>query len=386
MVSEKQCQLEELTEELEIILSVKDGISSDEIFNLVNKFSLLSEYDIRKKIEEITDNHTYVQEFMDKVNEETSNIPIKNMKKVENEVINSEDIKDSDLNESEENLPIEEPTDDREDKEELELDTKKEEYIREENLELNKSEQEIEESKTTPSNEIIKDSETGAQKVEKIIFDKDNIPEVSFVKAEIKYGQLSLEWGWPEGVERVLLCYRMDMFPDKPTDSCAAQIIIRRENGFETGDYVIQNIIEGNYYFSIYTLAEVEEKKIFSSGQRRLVVNKAPSEIFYQIKMKKSLLGKLKAAELVFSRNSTEINLPQFVLVGRLGNMPLQKSDGEVVFNTEYQTLTKDTTISFNLPIEKVGKNMYVKLFFLDDSNSKVYRIISPAKEKLYFK
>jgi hypothetical protein len=382
MIDGKQRELQELTEEMEIILSVKDDISYEEICNLVNKFSLLSEYDIRKKIEELTGDYTYIQEFVNNVNEETSNVPTKLQKNLNNPVINLEDINDSKSNKYEEDILTKESKENKDINDDFDLDIKRESDKTEETIEK----EEIELHNSDFPNEFIQKVEQQDENSIKIIFDEDNIPEVSFVKAEIKYSQLSLEWGWPNGVDKVLLCYRMDKFPVGPTDSCASQVSIRREDDLENGDYIIQKIIEGNYYFSIYTSVEQEGKMLFSNGQRRLVVNKAPSEVFYEIKIRKSLLGKLKTAELVFHTKSKEVNLPQFILVGRLGNMPLQKSDGEAVFITDYQTLTNDEGININLPIEKIGKNMYVKLFFLDDSNSKVYRIISPAKERLYFK
>lgn len=362
MIDEKQCELQELSDEVEMILSVKDEISDEEILNLVNKFSLLSEYDIRQKIEELTKDHTYIQEFIEKVNEETSNIPVKTKENLKSETINVEITDNSKFNNYEEYLLKEETRGDNDSETKKEID------------------------ELVENGEIKKDTKQQYEQIEKKIFDEDNIPEVCFVKAEIKYGQLSLEWGWPTGIDKVLLCYRMDQFPSSPKDSCASQIIIRRENGVESGGYIIQNIIEGNYYFSIYTSSEYGENIVFSQGQRRLVVNKAPSEIFYEIKAKRNLLGKLKSAELILSTKTEELNLPQLILIGRLGNMPLQKSDGKSLFTTDYQTITKDKRISFNFPIENINRNMYVKLFFLDDINSKVYRIVSPAKEKLYFK
>lgn len=380
MVDEKQRELEELAEEIEIILSVKDDISHAEISNLVNKFSLLSEYDIRKKIEELTGDHTYIQEFINKVNEETSNVPINQQEKQNNVDMDSGNINGPEINKYEEQLIVEEPETDKNGTHDLNLDIEKESDRAQEYAEK----EEIDQS--TPSSEINDNDGTQGEAAAKIIFDEDNIPEVSFVKAEIKYSQLSLEWGWPEGVDNVLLCYRMDKFPTGTTDSAALQISISRKDGLKNGDYTIQKVIEGNYYFAIYTFVEQEERRMYSSGQRRLVINKAPSEIFYEIKMRKTLFGKLKGAELVLHTKSKEINLPQFVLIGRLGNIPLQKSDGEEIFTTDYQTLTKDKEINIDLPIEKIEKNMYVKLFFLDDSNSKVYRIVSPAKEKLRIK
>lgn len=375
MFDEKERELKELTEEIEIILSVKEDISPVEISNLLNKFSLLSEYDIRKKIEGLTGDHTYIQEFIKKVNEETSNVPTKPHEN--KSIIDLDNTGIPKLNENEEKLLDEEFKEGKSEIDYLDSDIKKE---------SDKEAESIEKEKIKPSNEIDNHKESLVETSRKIIFDEENIPEVSFIKAEIKYGQLSFEWGWPEGIDNVLLCYRMDKYPVGTTDSSASQILISRKANLKTGVYTIQKVIEGNYYFAIYTFVEQEGRRLFSSGQKRLVVNKAPSEIFYEIKMKKSLFGKLKGAELALYTKGKEINLPQFVLIGRLANIPLQKSDGEEIFTTDYQTLSKNQGINIQLPIEKIEKNMYVKLFFLDDSNSKVYRIVSPAKEKLHMK
>ena len=342
MIDNKLQELQELTDEVEIILSVKDNISHEEIDNLVNKFNLLSEYDVRKKIEEITGNSIYIQSFMDKTVETTSNIQREEQSKTLEEITILETLNGF-----------------------LEVQEK-----------INTSAVE-----NTTIEEEIQD-----KNIENSIFSEDNIPEVSFIKTDIKYGQLSLEWGWPEGISKAIICYRMDRFPIGPTDCCASQFMVKREYDAEKGEYLIHKAIEGNYYFCIYISVDCNGKTLYSEGQRRLVVNKIPLEIFYEIRHKKSLFGKLRGAEIVLSTTDKEINLPQLELVGKFGNMPLQKSDGKSILNIDYQTITNNKPITLNLPIENVGKNMYVKLFFLDDSNSKLYRIISPAKEKLYFK
>ncbi|MBV7273144.1 hypothetical protein JMF89_09990 [Clostridiaceae bacterium UIB06] len=348
MIDEKQQELEELSDEIEIILSVKDNISNEEIDNFTNKFHLLSENDIRSRIKEITGNCLYIN------NEENS------------EIIDTQEEKDN----------SDEPS------------------ISEIINEYNKMNEDDREEDTAKNNELdmnfksesIIESRLYHEIREKIIFTEDNIPEVTFVKADTKYGQLSLEWGWPEGIEKVLISYRMDRFPTGAADSSASQVLINREDSTENGGYIIHKVIEGNYYFCIYIVAEHNQKTIFSEGTRRLVVNKRPSEIFYEIKRRKTILGKLKGVELVLSTTDKEVNLPQLVLVSKCGNMPLQKSDGETIFKTDYQTISLDKPLVLELSVENIGKNMYVKLFFLDDSNSKLYRIISPAKEKLYFK
>ncbi|WP_368491023.1 hypothetical protein [Clostridium sp. BJN0013] len=334
MEEKKQRELEELSDEVDIILSYKDTISTEEINNFVNKFSLLSEYEIREKIKELTGDSLYIQESDDKAIEEKQ----------------YEDIKKIEIMES-----------------------------TEEDLKPHNNASQDSEAKSMSENEPFYNTPEE-------VFDINNIPEVSFVKAEVKYGQLSLEWGWPRGINKVMLCYRMDRFPSGYKDSSAHQILIEKKDPSSAGDYIMDRVVEGNYYFSIYTLVECGGKMIFSQGQRRLVINKIPQEIFYEIKIRRNILGKLKSAELILSTDKKEINVPPLVLIGRVGNMPLQKSQGETLVTTDYQTFTKNERLSFPISTDSIGRNMYAKLFFVEDINSKMYRIISPAKNKLYFK
>lgn len=340
MEDENKHQIEELMEELEIILSIKDDISKEEIENFCSKFCLLSEFDIRKKISEVTKNNIYIEKFEHKKEDEDQFVE------------NEEKIKKINLDYNDKEIKIDEK---------------------------NSSNIEILEERVPNNNDI------SIIKKDKII-DESNMPKIPFIKAEIKYDQLLLEWGWKDEVKKVLICYRMDKFPIGPKDSSASQIIVSREENSDVGNYAINKITEGNYYFCIYFMAVSNGKNIFSKGQKRLVSNKEPLEIFYEIKSKRNIFGKLKNVEIELSTNEKEINLPQLVLVGKLGNMPIQKSDGEIILNIDYEVLTKESILSFAIPVENLSKNMYVKLFFLDDSNSKLFRIISPSKENLHFK
>lgn len=358
----KEQELQELTEEIEIILSIKDDISKDEVENFKGKFSSLSEYDITKKISEVTKNNIYLEEFgKANINKKIEdNIEINNINDDEKDTIKQQENSSIDLLVNNE----------------VNVDEKLKKTEFESTNENQKSKEKIK------CEEIIDKSKE--KSIE--ILDENNIPEISFVKAEVKYGQLSLEWAWNEKIDKVFICYRMDKFPVSPKDSAAFQVVVARENNMEKGNYIINKVNEGNYYFSIYVMVNYNGKILFSKAQRRLVVNKEPSEIFYEIKIKKNLFGKVKSAELLLSTDEKKLDLPQLVLVGKFGNIPVQKSDGEPIINIEYDSVTSEDLISFDIPIEDLSKNMYAKLFFVDDSNSKLYRIVSPSKENLHFK
>lgn len=341
MGEEKQTQLEELMDELEIIFSVKDSISKEEIDNFIDKFNLLSEYDIRKKIAEITGEDTYISNLE---NEKEVTLP----SRLEND--KNEEIKEIEYDNSKDNINGE---------------CKNVGEIEKEDL--HKSVVEV----------------VGG---EKYSFNENTIPEVLFIRGETKYGQLSIEWGWPDEIKEVFICHRMDKFPTGPKDSSSTQCEVKRCGDDKVGSYTINKAGQGDFYFCVYTKVRLNGKVFYSQGQKRLVVNKEPLQIFYEIKIRRNIFGKLKSAQILVWSKEKEISLPQLTLIGKLGNMPLQKSDGESVINIDYEVLTKDKCIDIDLPSDKIRGNMYVKLFFQDDANSRLFRIVSPAKEELYFK
>ncbi|MEW9097069.1 MAG: hypothetical protein AB2417_18485 [Clostridiaceae bacterium] len=421
MIEEKQSQLIELIDELEIIFSVKDNISNEEIHNFIDKFNLLSEYDIRKRISEITGDDTYINNVED--------IHINNTEDIH--INNTEDIHINNIENTQQfTLPIGLERDHDKESKEVESSSCKnninKEYnnVDKEHNSINKEcskvdegcssvneecsnidegysninqecvnvEEEEKEELHKDQEELHKDEESlhGAivEAVEEKIysFNENSIPEVLFIRGETKYGQLSIEWGWPDEIEEVLICHRMDKFPTGPRDLSSTQCEIKRCYEDKIGSYTISKASQGDFYFCVYTKVNFNGKILYSQGQKRLVVNKEPSEIFYEIKIKKNIFGKVKSAQIVVWSKEKEVNLPQLTLVGKVGNMPLQKSDGESIVNIDYESITKDKSIDIELPNDKIRGNMYVKLFFNDDTNSRLFRIVSPAKERLYFK
>ncbi|WP_315120235.1 hypothetical protein [uncultured Clostridium sp.] len=400
MIEEKQSQLIELIDELEIIFSVKDYISNEEIHNFIDKFNLLSEYDIRKRISEITGDDTYINNVEDTHIINTEDIHISNVKDIHiNNIENTQEF----------TLPIELEHDHDEDVKEIESSSYKN-NINEEfsnvdegyssaneecssvDRECSNIDEECVNAEEEEKEELHKDEEelqkaiVEAVEEKRYSFDENSIPEVSFIRGDTKYGQLSIEWGWPDEIEEVLICHRMDKFPTGPRDLSSTQYEIKRCGEDKIGSYTISKASQGDFYFCVYTKVNFNGKAFYSQGQKRLVVNKEPSEIFYEIKIRKNIFGKLKSAQIMVWSKEKDVNLPQLTLVGKVGNMPLQKSDGESILNIDYEAITKDESIDIELSNDKIRGNMYVKLFFQDDTNSRLFRIVSPAKERLYFK
>ncbi|MGH4138180.1 hypothetical protein [Clostridium sp.] len=339
----KHTEINDLVEEIEIILSIKDEISDEEINNFVDSFTSLTESEVREKIAEITDDDEYLIDEV-KIEEQLDEkqINIQNKASEETEITEIETIIEH-------------------------SQIKKEQQV--EQISMYKIEESKEKSKPT---------------VEAL---NALLTDIVAIAGEVKHNQLFLQWQWPEKANRVKVVYRGDSFSKSAEDSSAIASVIKREKDEVAGIFVIDKIVEGNYYFTIYVMTEINGQSFYSTGKRRLMVNRMPIEIYYDLKIKRSLLGKLKSAEIIFSMDGDdEIKLPAITAIGKRGNMPIQKSDGDDMCTFNGVVITKNKLSVFDFPIEAIQNNMYIKLFVMNDKESARYRIISPAREKLYFK
>ena len=345
----KNKEINDLKEEIEIILSIKDEISDEEINNFVDSFPSLTESEVREKIAEITDDDEYL---IEEVNiEKQIDEKHKNTQYMDTEITETAEIAEVVI--------------------ELETITEHSQIKKEqaEQIMMNKIEECKEKSKPT------------AEALNSMLTD------IAAIVGEVKHNQLLLQWKWPEKANMVKVVYRGDGFAKSAEDSSALSSVIKREKDETAGVFVMDKIVEGNYYFTIYVTAEINGQFFYSTGKRRLMVNRKPIEIYYDLKIKRSLLGKLKSAEIIFSMEEEgEIKLPAITAIGKRGNMPIQKSDGADICTFNEVVITKNKISTFDLPIEAIQTNMYIKLFVMNDKESNRYRIISPAREKLYFK
>lgn len=123
---------------------------------------------------------------------------------------------------------------------------------------------------------------------------------------------------------------------------------------------------------------------MYSTGRQCLVSNAGFQEIFYEVQISKSLFGKLKSSSLVLTGgNASKIRMPEAVLVKKIGNLPLRKSDGNVICTVGKGTVIRTAPEVIKIPTRELGKNAYAKLFFVDDAQSQKYRLMSRGKEKL---
>lgn len=350
----KEKAISELEDEIDVVLSIKDEVTQDEIDNFKEAFPMLTEEEIRKEISKLTQDQKYIEEYSEEVDD------VKEYKIGDSKLIEKQEKADLEDTIRIDAIKIKTPISD------LDCDVKVKEAIDEDEVELEEKEVEFEEEEN---------------------IEIDKAPEnIKVIRGEVKYNQLSIDWDWPYGVQRVLVLYRNDKFPAKPNDSGAAKIVVEKNYGETVGQFTIHKVREENYYFCVLPVIKVGDDVNYLEGKKRLIVCKEPSEVSYNLKVKKRLLGGIKAASIILKTSAEEINLVPTVLVAKKGNLPVFKSDGEEVYKFDYIKLSKNEFVEVEIPIDILKKNTYVKLFLEDERNSSLFRILPPEKKELYFK
>lgn len=197
-----------------------------------------------------------------------------------------------------------------------------------------------------------------------------NVTEVSNAKAYISSGKLYVEWNWPSNCKQVRISYSNESH----TDVHKIEKNYPRELYDRQKAFVIEPVLNKDYYIEIATQNFEGQQEMLSSGVRLKLANSNPMTIKYTIKAS-TFLG--KKLTLTIENDNNEY-LPELVLVSAAGRMPTRKEDG-----TAIHIISAGTSCgTFKLGNEHIRKNYYARLF-LSDTSIKNVKIITPDKERL---
>jgi hypothetical protein len=209
-----------------------------------------------------------------------------------------------------------------------------------------------------------------------------SINEVSNLKGYINSGRLYLEWDWPAGANKVLIMYGNNAFPTLQNDSDAVKKTFHRNEYLRNSGFVLRSVEEKDYYFSVHVSAGEGETLLYSAGSRCMVNNTGHVELYYEIHLGKNFLGKIKFADLKLYTKEGSYKLPEAVLIKKVKNLPLRKSDGIKIMEVK-STQVGTYPVNIEIPDRELQKGAYVKLFFKNDAQHQRYRIIPPSRDKL---
>lgn len=211
-----------------------------------------------------------------------------------------------------------------------------------------------------------------------------SLDEISNIKSSINSGSLYLEWLWPLGSKKVLICYNNISFPVKPAETISTSIIQTKEQYDKNSSYVLHSLEDKNYFFTIFVASDKGENTIYSSGITHLVDNSPLYEIFYEVSIKKTFLRKLESAKLILKTSSKNVTLPELVLVKKIGDIPIRKSDGNIIQRIPPGLmLSNSSSFEIEIPFSQLSKGSFIKLFTYEDRQAAKFRLLSASKDKL---
>jgi hypothetical protein len=104
-------------------------------------------------------------------------------------------------------------------------------------------------------------------------------------------------------------------------------------------------------------------------------------EVLYELKYSKAFFASVYTVTLVI-QSEEEFILPKAVIVGKIGRLPLRKTDGMPLFEIEKETRV-GSSITFEYRTSLLPKGLHVKMFLRDDKLYGRYRLLPTSNLKL---
>jgi predicted amidophosphoribosyltransferase len=195
-----------------------------------------------------------------------------------------------------------------------------------------------------------------------------NVDDVSNLKVQKQQDELQIRWDFPSNCEKVILSYSDRGFPHSHTDKNAVHIEVTEAQYKIRGYYSLKSTAEQDYFIVVHAIFKQDGKEIIASGKSNSSQTRVSLSslivIKYQIVRKRTLFGKGKPSLTIEMGGSGQ--LPDLVLVRKLGGIPLKKTDGEVVMTIPSSELNANSK-GLNYELE-VQNRSFGKLFLVDDT------------------
>lgn len=187
---------------------------------------------------------------------------------------------------------------------------------------------------------------------------------------------------WPADVDEILVEWRFDGFPKAPGEPGASSMVCTREQYDYDAGVIVKDPERSLYYFKIFSVFKTPAgDKSYSPGAGLRVDITPRQEVFYQLKYSKPFFASAYVVSLTISSNE-EITLPRSVVVGKIGRLPLRKTDGMPLFEIEKE-IKVTGSVTYEYRTSLLPKDLYVKLFLRDDAMYDKIRLLPVASLKI---
>lgn len=209
-----------------------------------------------------------------------------------------------------------------------------------------------------------------------------NVKDVENPTYDIVGDELFINMKWPAGLIEVAAAYRFDRFPASLEEAGTTVLYTTREQyGYNAG-IVLKEPEQSVYYVKIYSIFTAPDgARTVSKGVELIVNNTTQQEVFYRFKYAKKLFSSSGTVSITIS-SPEKFVLPKAVFVGKIGRLPLKKTDGMPLFEVEKE-IRVNGEITYQYRTNMLPKNLYIRMFFYEDGMYEKYRLLPAASVKV---
>lgn len=209
-----------------------------------------------------------------------------------------------------------------------------------------------------------------------------NVADVDEPTCDVIDGDLYLNVKWPVGVTDVAVAYRFDRFPKAPEEPGATTLNCIRAQYDADAAVVLREPEPSVYYMTIFAVVSAPDgKRAYSRGVNLMVNNQPQQEILYGFSYRKKRFSENGTLDVAISSDE-EFILPKAVIVGKIGRLPLGRSDGLPLFEVEKEFRVSGS-VSLQFPTTALPPNIYVRLFLHDEAMYEKFRLLPSSGMKI---
>jgi hypothetical protein len=194
---------------------------------------------------------------------------------------------------------------------------------------------------------------------------------LSISKVQLSGNDVIVRFQWPNEINHVLLLYRNDRYPVSPGDTDARRMRVTKAVYDLKQAITLSSLPKGTYYFSLFAELQMSGTTTYSVPDFHTFRFGTLSKVGYDIKVQRGL-GKLKGVSLTITPPE-DGRLPALSVVANNGSLPVFRNQGFVVCDIPEQNTSR--TIYIKLPVDKLSKNTFLKLFTKDPEEAANYEI-----------
>lgn len=207
-----------------------------------------------------------------------------------------------------------------------------------------------------------------------------SVPGVKDVSYDLNSSatEMYVNFTWPKKIERAMLVYRMDTYPNGIDDPLARKIECTKRQYDANEGILIQNPAQGTFYAEVYTYYEADGHRVYSDPCRALLSNEPQKDVVYTLKYRKPGLFNKRCTLTIEVETTGSCVFPGFVIISKFKSTPLKRGDGDIVCVVNESTEINGSH-TFEFDIQPLRGETRLKMFFLNDKHYKSFKIACKA-------